>query len=59
MQYPKLLLITLLVPLLGACSTVPKAPKCDESAYRSLNPAHYDPVKESTRADVPFFFPNA
>ena len=59
MQYPKLFLIALLVPLLGACSTVPKAPKCDESAYRSLNPAHYDPVKESTRADVPFFFPNA
>ena len=59
MQYPKLLLIVLLVPLLGACSTVPKAPKCDESAYRTLNPAHYDPVKESTRADAPFFFPNA
>ena len=63
MQYPKPLvmaLLALLLPaLLGACSTVPKAPKCDQSAYRSLNPAHYDPVKESTRADVPFFFPNA
>jgi len=59
MPYPKLLLIALLAPLLGACSTVPKAPTCNESAYRTLNPAHYDPVKESTRADVPFFFPNA
>jgi hypothetical protein len=59
MQYPKPLLIALLVPLLGACSTVPKAPQCNESAYSSLNPAHYDPVKESTRADVPFFFPKS
>jgi len=63
MQYPKPLfaaLLSLLLPtLLGACSTVPKAPKCDQSAYRSLNPAHYDPVKESTRADVPFLLPEA
>jgi len=43
--------------LLSACAGTPKAPMCNESAYRSLNPAHYDPVKESTRADVPFFFP--
>ena len=67
MQYPKPLLtalLALLLPaLLGACagfpSGVPKAPKCDQSAYRSLNPAHYDPVKESTHADVPFLLPEA
>jgi hypothetical protein len=63
MQYPKpplIALSALLLPaLLDACSTVPNAPKCDESAYRSLNPAHYDPVKESTRADVPFLLPKA
>ena len=45
--------------LLAGCAGTPKAPECDESAYRSLNPAHYDPVKESTRADVPFFFPKS
>ena len=59
MLYPKLLLMAWLVALLGACSSVPKAPTCDESAYRTLNPAHYDPVKESTRADVPFLLPEA
>jgi hypothetical protein len=44
--------------MLGACATTPRAPSCDQSAYRSLNPAHYDPVKESTRADVPYRFPH-
>ncbi len=57
MPYPTLNLFALcaLPLLLGACSTVPKAPSCDASTYRSLNPAHYDPVKERTPADVPFF----
>ena len=43
--------------LLGACAGTPKAPSCNESAYSSLNPAHYDPVKERTRSDAPFLFP--
>ena len=46
-----------LVLLLAGCAGILKAPMCDESVYKSLNPAHYDPVKESTRADVPIFFP--
>ena len=56
MSYLKIPLIGLTL-LLGACAGTPKAPPCNASAYRSLNPAHYDPVKESTRADVPFLFP--
>ncbi|MEA3641949.1 MAG: hypothetical protein VBE63_18710 [Lamprobacter sp.] len=61
MPYPKLAPFALctLPLLLSACSTVPKAPSCDASAYRSLNPAHYDPVKESTSDNVPFFFSEA
>ncbi len=56
MRLPTLPLILL---LLGGCAGTPKAPSCNASAYSSLNPAHYDPVKESTRADVPFFFPKS
>ena len=60
MQYLKIPLAGLaLALLLSGCAGVPKAPKCNESAYRTLNPAHYDPVKESTRADAPFLFPEA
>ena len=44
--------------LLAGCAGTPKAPSC-EGPYRSLNPAHYDPVKESARADVPNLPPNA
>jgi len=44
--------------LLAGCAGTPKASSC-EGPYRSLNPAHYDPVKESTRADVPNLLPNA
>ena len=58
MQVLKIPLIGLTL-LLGASAGTPKAPSCDESAYSSLNPAHYDPVKESTRADVPFLFPKS
>jgi hypothetical protein len=53
---PLALVLTLL--LLAGCAGTPKAPSC-EGPYRSLNPAHYDPVKESTRADVPNLPPNA
>lgn len=52
-------LVLLLLLSLGGCAGAPKAPMCDESAYRSLNPAHYDPVKDSTRADVPILFPQS
>jgi hypothetical protein len=44
--------------LLAGCAGTPKAPSC-EGPYRSLNPAHYDAVKESTRADVSILPPNA
>ena len=44
--------------LLAGCAGTPKAPSC-EGPYRSLNPAHYDPVKESARADAPNLSPNA
>jgi hypothetical protein len=44
--------------LLAGCAGTPKAPSC-EGPYRSLTPAHYDPVKESARADVPNLPPNA
>ncbi len=44
--------------LLAGCAGTPKASSC-EGPYRSMNPAHYDPVKESTRADVPNLLPNA
>ena len=54
MRYLSMPLVLL---LLAGCAGAPKAPTCDESTYRSLNPAHYDPVKESTRADVRSFFP--
>jgi len=54
---PMRILTIPLVLLLAGCAGAPKAPMCDESAYRSLNPAHYDPVKDSTRADVPILFP--
>lgn len=53
---PMALVLTLL--LLAGCAGTPKAPSC-EGPYRSLNPAHYDPVKESARADVPNLPPNA
>lgn len=53
---PLALVLTLL--LLAGCAGAPKAPSC-EGPYRSLNPAHYDPVKESARADVPNLPPNA
>ncbi len=53
---PMALVLTLL--LLAGCAGAPKAPSC-EGPYRSLNPAHYDPVKESARADVPNLPPNA
>ena len=58
MQHLKIPFLCLAL-LLGACAGTPKAPSCNESAYSSLNPAHYDPVKESTRADVPYFFPKS
>lgn len=44
--------------LLAGCAGTPKASSC-EGPYRSMNPAHYNPVKESTRADVPNLLPNA
>lgn len=53
---PLALALTLL--LLAGCAGTPKAPSC-EGPYRSLNPAHYDPVKESARADVPNLPSNA
>lgn len=53
---------TLALLLLAGCAGVPKAPSC-EGPYRSLNPAHYDTVKDSTNegasADVPIQFPNS
>jgi hypothetical protein len=52
---PLALVLTL---LLAGCAGTPKAPSC-EGPYRSLNPAHYDPVKESARADVPNLPSNA
>jgi hypothetical protein len=51
-----ILALTLLA--LAGCAGVPKAPSC-EGPYRSLNPAHYDTVKDSTSADVPIQFPNS
>jgi len=52
--------LALLLPLLslGGCAGVPKAPSC-EGPYRSLNPAHYAPIQDSTSADVPIQFPNS
>ena len=44
-----------LVLLLAGCAGVPQAPSC-EGPYRSLNPDHYDPVKETARADVSRLF---
>jgi hypothetical protein len=52
------LALALALLLLAGCAGTPKAPSC-EGPYRSLNPAHYDPVKESARADVPNLSPNA
>ena len=46
---PLALVLTL---LLAGCAGTPKAPSC-EGPYRSLNPAHYDSVKEGARTDVP------
>lgn len=43
---------------LAGCAGVPKAPSC-EGPYRSLNPAHYAPIQDSTSADVPIQFPNS
>jgi hypothetical protein len=50
------ILALLLLLSLGGCAGAPKAPTC-EGPYRSLNPAHYAPVQESTSADVPILFP--
>ena len=50
------LALTLLA--LAGCAGVPKAPSC-EGPYRSLNPAHYAPIQDSTSADVPIQFPNS
>ena len=52
------LALALALLLLAGCAGTPKAPSC-EGPYRSLNPAHYDSVKESTRADVSILPPNA
>jgi hypothetical protein len=49
-------ILALLLLLLGGCAGTPKAPTC-EGPYRTLNPAHYAPVQESTSADVPIHFP--
>jgi hypothetical protein len=51
----RLLIISLVLLLLAGCAGTPKAPSC-EGPYRSLNPNHYDHVKETARADVPNFF---
>jgi hypothetical protein len=48
-------LVIPLVLLLAGCAGVPQAPSC-EGPYRSLNPDHYDPVKETARADVSSLF---
>jgi len=52
------LALLLPVALLAGCASAPKAPTCNASAYRSLNPAHYQPVTDSSRADVPFLAPD-
>lgn len=44
--------------LLASCAGAPKAPSC-EGPYRSLNPAHYETVKDSASADVPIQFPKS
>ena len=49
------LTLPLALLLLAGCTGIPKAPSC-EGPYRSLNPDHYDPVKETARADIPTFF---
>ena len=58
MRPPTTPLALVLTLLLAGCTGTPKAPSC-EGPYRSLNPAHYDPVKESARADAPNLPPNA
>jgi hypothetical protein len=45
--------------LLTACAGAPTAPGCSESAYRSLNPAHYPLGKDSTRDDDRFLTPKS
>lgn len=55
---PRAWVPTLALLFLAGCAGVPKAPSC-EGPHRSLNPAHYDTVKDSTSADVPIQFPNS
>jgi hypothetical protein len=52
---PRAWVPTLALLVLAGCAGVPKAPTC-EGPYRSLNPAHYAPVQDSTSADVPIQF---
>jgi hypothetical protein len=52
------LALVLAVALLTGCASAPKAPTCNASAYRSLNPVHYQPVTDRSRADVPFLAPD-
>lgn len=52
------LTIPLALLLLAGCAGTPKAQRC-AGPYRSLNPAHYEPVKDSAGADVPILFPKS
>jgi hypothetical protein len=48
------LIFILALLFLTGCAGTPKAPSC-QGPYRSLNPSHYDPVKETAHADVAKF----
>lgn len=41
--------------LLTGCAGMQKAPGCSGGPYRSLNPAHYQTVQDTSRADASAF----
>jgi hypothetical protein len=42
--------------LLTGCAGMQKAPGCAGGPYRSLNPAHYQDLQDTSRADASDFF---